>query len=88
MTIYVGNLPLSAATEDVAALFAPFGEVKSCLVMRDEETGESRGFGFVGMDADQAQVAIDQLDGMEMKGNRLRINESRDRGARPKRRAF
>lgn len=88
MTIYVGNLPLSATTEDVVALFAPHGAPRSVTVMMNEETGRSRGFGFVEMDDEQAQAAIDALDGVSMQGHVLRINESRDRGRKPKRRAF
>jgi len=88
VTIYIGNLPLSATTKDVVALFAPHGEVHTATVMLNEETGRSRGFGFVEMSDGAAQDAIDALDGVQMQGNRLRINESRDRGKKAKRRAF
>lgn len=88
MTIYVGNLPLSATTEDVVALFAPHGEVQSATIMMNEESRESRGFGFVVMEDEEALKAIDELDGMQMQGHVLRINESRDRGKRAKRRSF
>ncbi|PID80624.1 RNA-binding protein [bacterium DOLJORAL78_65_58] len=88
ITIYVGNLPLSATTDDVVALFQPHGQVRSATVMLNEETGQSRGFGFVEMDEQAAWEAIEALDGMLLQGHRLRINESRDRGKKPKRRAF
>ena len=86
--IYVGNLPLSATTDDVVALFEPHGTLHNVILMTNEETGESRGFAFVEMDDDEAQVAIDALDGVVMEENRLRINVSRDRGAKAPRRAF
>ncbi len=86
--IYVGNLPLSATAEEVVALFKPHGTVHKFTLMLNEETGESRGFAFVEMDDDEAQVAIDELDGVELEERRLRINVSRDRGAKAPRRAF
>jgi len=87
-TIYLGNLPFSATEEDVRALFAPHGPVASVSLINDRETGRPRGFGFVEMEAEAADRAIDALDGTEYGGRSLRVNEARDRGARPPRRSW
>ncbi len=86
-TIYVGGLPLSATTEEVVALFSPFGAVDSVTLMK-KDNGQPRGFGFVVMNDDQAMAAVDALDGVEFGGEILRVNESRDRGAKAPRRAW
>jgi len=86
-TIYVGGLPLSATTEEVVALFSPFGTVDSVTLMK-KDNGQPRGFGFVVMNDDQAMAAVDALDGVEFGGETLRVNESRDRGAKAPRRAW
>lgn len=86
--IYVGNLPLSATAQEVVALFEPFGRVESVSLMTRKETGQFRGFGFVTMEDDAAFQAIDALDGTEFGGRTLRVNESRDRGAKAPRRAW
>lgn len=85
MNIYVGNLPWSATEDDVEALFAPFGEVDSVRLISDRETGRARGFGFVEMADDAASEAIQALDGTEMGGRTLRINEAKPREPRPRR---
>ena len=86
-TIYVGGLPLSATTEEVVALFSPFGAVDSVTLMK-KDNGQPRGFGFVVMNDNQAMAAVDALDGVEFGGEILRVNESRDRGAKAPRRAW
>ena len=86
-TIYVGGLPLSATSEEVVVLFSPFGEVDSVTLMQ-KDSGEARGFGFVVMQDEEAMTAVDALDGVEFGGEILRINESRDRGAKAPRRAW
>lgn len=86
-TIYVGGLPLSAKTEEVMALFSPFGDVDSVTLMK-KDNGDPRGFGFVVMEDVEAMKAVDELDGVEFGGEILRINESRDRGAKAPRRAW
>jgi cold-inducible RNA-binding protein len=78
--LYVGNLPEGVDDAGLAAMFAPFGAVQSALVILDEDTGRSRGFGFVEMDDDAAERAIEELDGLEQDDGMLRVNESRDRG--------
>ena len=88
MKIYAGNLPMSWGEDELRALFAPFGEIKSVLVIADKETGQSRGFGFAEMESGPAEAAIEALDGEEFEDCVLRVNESRDRGARPPRREY
>ncbi len=87
-TIYVGNLPFEAGEDELRGLFADHGEVLKVTLVTDQETGRPRGFGFVEMADDQAMVAIDALDGVELAGRQLRVNEARDRGARPPRRQW
>ena len=84
MKLYVGNVPFSANDDELLALFVDCGEVQSCRIVMDRETGRSRGFAFVEMDNDEeAKVAIERLDGFDMNGKVLRVNEARPREARP-----
>lgn len=82
ISMYVGNLPFSADQSSLQTLFAPFGEVISARVMMDRETGRSRGFGFVEMEAADARNALSSLDGTELGGRKLRINEAEKRPQR------
>jgi RNA recognition motif-containing protein len=77
--IYVGNLPWSADEAGLRDLFSSVGEVLSAAVVSDRETGRSRGFGFIEMDDSDADKAISELNGKEMDGRQLRINEARPR---------
>ncbi|MGI9343511.1 MAG: RNA recognition motif domain-containing protein [Gammaproteobacteria bacterium] len=77
--IYVGNLPWSADENTLRDLFAAVGEVHSAAVITDRETGRSRGFGFIEMDNADADKAISQLNGQDMGGRPLRVNEARER---------
>jgi RNA recognition motif-containing protein len=77
--IYVGNLPWSADEAGLRDLFSSVGEVLSAAVVSDRETGRSRGFGFIEMDDSDADKAISELNGREMDGRQLRINEARPR---------
>jgi RNA recognition motif-containing protein len=78
MNIYVGNLSWGLKEQDLANLFAPFGEVASAKIVMDKFTQRSKGFGFVDMpNDDQAQAAIAQLNGSEVDGRNLVVNESR-----------
>jgi len=77
--IYVGNLPFSATDEDLTELFGQHGTVHSVALINDRETGRPRGFGFVEMDDAEAQAAIAALNGYEMGGRNLRVNEAEDR---------
>ncbi|MFK8016982.1 MAG: RNA recognition motif domain-containing protein [Gammaproteobacteria bacterium] len=83
-SIYVGNLPYTATEEEIGAVFAPFGTVQSVKIIMDRETGRPRGFGFVDMDREEAKAAIKEVNGSEMGGRTLRVNEAHDRPpARP-----
>ena len=80
--IYVGNLPWSADEAALRELFATVGEVQSVAVISDRETGRSRGFGFIEMNDGDADKAISELNGREMDGRELRVNEARERTER------
>ena len=78
MNIYVGNLSWNLKDQDLANLFTPYGEVASAKIVMDKFTQRSKGFGFVEMPNDeQAQAAIAQLNGSEVDGRNLVVNESR-----------
>jgi RNA recognition motif-containing protein len=77
--IYVGNLPWSAGEAEVRDFFAAYGEVHSVAVITDRETGRSRGFGFVEMDDNDAERAINEANGQNMGGRPLRVNEAQQR---------
>lgn len=80
--LYVGNLPFSTTEDDLRATFERHGSVASVKVITDRETGRSRGFAFVEMeDATAADAAIRSLDGSELGGRSLRVNEAQDRRA-------
>ena len=87
MNIYVGNLPYSTDRDELRAVFEQYGEVSSARVVTDRETGCSRGYGFVEMpNAEQAQAAIEALNGKEIGGRKAVVNEARPREERPPRR--
>ncbi len=82
MNIYVGNLSYDVTEADLRQAFEAFGQVASATAMKDKGTGESRGFGFVEMPAQpEAQAAIRGLNGKELKGRTLNVNEARPRPA-------
>lgn len=85
INIYVGNIPFRSTEDDVADLFAQYGEVHRVHLAMDRETQRPRGFGFVEMDEEQGKAAIDGLQGCELDGRELRINEARPREERPRR---
>ena len=78
-TIYVGNLPYSASEDELREMFGAHGEVQSVKLITDHNTGRPRGFGFVEMDEETAQAAIDAINGQDMGGRPLRVNEARER---------
>lgn len=83
MRIYVGNLPFSVRDEELREMFSEHGEVASAAVIIDRETGRSRGFGFVEMpDRTSAEAAIEALNGQDMGGRPLTVNEARPREQR------
>ena len=76
--LYVGNLPYSVNDQKLNDLFASVGEVVSAKVITDHDSGRSKGFGFVEMaNDDDAQKAISKLDGYDIDGRNLRVNEAR-----------
>lgn len=88
MNIYVGNLPYNMEEGELKGAFEAFGQVESARIVMDRETGRSRGFGFVDMTVDsEAQAAIDELNGSELGGRKMIVNEARPRqsggGGRP-----
>ncbi|MCP4640850.1 MAG: RNA-binding protein [bacterium] len=80
MNIYVGNLSYSTNEDDLRSAFEAYGEVSSSAVIKDKFTGESRGFGFVEMtSSEEAQKAIDGLNGQDLGGRALNVNEAKPR---------
>lgn len=80
MNIYVGNLSFNATEDDIRQAFAAYGQVSTASIVKDKFTGQSRGFGFVEMpDATEAQAAIAGLNGKEIQGRALTVNEARPR---------
>ncbi|MCA9541293.1 MAG: RNA-binding protein, partial [Myxococcales bacterium] len=78
--IYVGNLSFRTTDDQLRSVFEQYGTVERANVIMDRETGRSRGFGFVEMPDDgEASTAIEQLDGFDFEGRRLRVNEARPR---------
>jgi len=84
-SIYVGNLPFSATEDQVRDLFAQHGDVTSVKFINDRDTGRFRGFGFVEMSDEEAKKAIEAINGMDMGGRSLRVNEAQERAPRPQR---
>jgi RNA recognition motif-containing protein len=86
--LYVGNLPYGFTDTDLQNLFEPHGAVRSAQVIMDRDTGRSKGFAFVEMDdGTEAQAAIDALNGQDVNGRALTVNEARpreDRGGSPR----
>ena len=82
--IYVGNLPWSTTSADLEQMFSPHGTVRAAEVISDRETGRSRGFGFVEMETEEGMnAAIQALNGADMAGRPLTVNEARERTPRP-----
>jgi RNA recognition motif-containing protein len=80
MNIYVGSLSYKATEEDLKQAFESFGQVESVKIIKDRYSGESRGFGFIEMNnANEAQSAIEALNGRELKGRKISVNEARPR---------
>ena len=83
MNIYVGNFSRDVTEEDLRQAFEAFGQVASVSIIKDKFSGESRGFGFVEMPGrTEAQAAISGLNGKELKGQTLTVNEARPRTER------
>jgi len=83
MNIYVGNLSRETTEDDLRQAFEAFGQVESASVIKDRFTGESRGFGFVEIPSkDEAQAAITGMNGKDLMGRALNVNEARPRTER------
>lgn len=83
--LYVGNLSYSTTEESLGQYFARFGEVVSAAVIKDRATGQSKGFGFVELsDEAAADKAIEELNGKEFEGRRIRVNVAEERPRRPR----
>lgn len=85
MNIYVGNISRTATEQDLREAFQAYGEIQSVAIIKDKFSGESRGFGFVEMpNKDEAEKAISGLNGKDLKGRPLTVNEARPRTDRPR----
>jgi RNA recognition motif-containing protein len=85
MNLFVGNLSFEVTQNDLESLFGTSGQVASAKVMMDRETGRSRGFAFVEMPNDaEARNAIQNLNGKDLKGRKINVNEARPREERPR----
>lgn len=82
--LYIGNLSYSTTREELSEAFSEFGEVTSCKIITDQETGRSKGFAFVEMaDDSAAEAAISKLNGFTLNSRELKVNEARPRNDRP-----
>ena len=78
MEIYVGNLSYGSTEQSLTELFSQYGQVGQVKVVKDRDTGRSKGFGFVTMEnADEARAAIEALNGMDVDGRKITVNEAR-----------
>ncbi|MFN4149970.1 MAG: RNA recognition motif domain-containing protein [Candidatus Sericytochromatia bacterium] len=80
MNIYVGNLPYKLSEDELKAKFSEFGQVKSVSIVKDRETGSSKGFGFVEMETEEAgQKAVEALAEWESKGRKIKVSQAKPR---------
>lgn len=87
MNIYVGNLSYDMTENDLHELFGGYGAIVKANIIIDRDSGRSKGFGFVEMeDSEEGKRAIEELDGQDVKGRNLKVNEARPREERPPRR--
>jgi RNA recognition motif-containing protein len=85
MNIYVGNLAPDVTEDELKQAFEAFGQVQTATIIKDKFSGESRGFGFVEMPAKaEAQTAITEMNGKDLKGRALNVNEARPKTERPR----
>ncbi len=84
MKIYVGNLSYDVAESDLEQAFGEFGQVTSVNLLKDRQTGESKGFGFVEMaEVSEGQTAIKEMNGKELMGRELKVDQAKEKPARP-----
>jgi RNA recognition motif-containing protein len=80
MKLYLGNLPFSASDEDIREAFSAYGTIDDLFIPLDRETNRPRGFAFITLaDDDQARKAIEEMDGFDLQGRNLRVNEAEER---------
>ena len=80
MNLYVGNLPYRLTEDQLRAEFEEYGQVSSCTIIKDKATGQSKGFGFLEMpERSEAEAAINNLNGRDLMGRKLNVNEARPR---------
>lgn len=85
MKIYVGNLSYDVAESDLEQAFGEFGQVTSVSILKDKQTGQSKGFAFVEMaEVSEGQSAIKGMDGKELLGRELKVDQAKERPARPR----
>jgi RNA recognition motif-containing protein len=83
MKLYIGNLSYDISESEIKDLFSPFGEIESINIITDQYTGKGKGFGFVEMSSrSEGEQAIGELNGKEVKGRTLTVNEARPKPAR------
>lgn len=85
MNIFVSNINYATREDQLQELFSEFGEVTSCKIITDRETGRSRGFGFVEMSDEEGGQAIEALNGKELNGKELNVSEAKPREEKPRR---
>lgn len=84
MNLYVGNLPYRITEDQLRSTFEEFGGVSSCTIIKDKVTGQSKGFGFLEMpERAEAEAAISNLNGRDLMGRKINVNEARPRENRP-----
>jgi RNA recognition motif-containing protein len=85
MNLYVGNLPYTTTEEDLQQMFSAYGTVVRATIVKDRETGRSKGFGFVQMASnEEGTAAMSALNGLEQNGRKLTVNEARPREEKPR----
>jgi RNA recognition motif-containing protein len=86
MEMFVGNLPYTMDDAKLSELFSQFGNVEKAKIIKDRDSGRSKGFGFVTMSEDEAQKAINELNNKDIEGRAIKVNEARPKEDRPPRR--
>ena len=79
MKLYVGNLPSSMTEDELTSEFKEYGEIHSCKIITDRETGRSRGFGFIEMPDNAARKAMEGLNNSDMQGRTITVNEAQEK---------
>ena len=86
MKLFVGNLSWSLSEDELHDTFSQYGQIEECRIITDRETGRSRGFGFVTFEsADSAEEAMSALDGADLGGRPMKVNQAKERERRPPR---